>query len=71
MATKNNVVLISTFIIFVFEAIVTFMVGKMSNQTDTKMSLPNLLPSPKDLLKIIIVVGTFSMINHIVVKNLS
>ena len=65
---KNNIVLISTFVIFVTEAVLTFMIGKRSSNPDAEWSM-DLLPTFSDMIHIFMVVGTFSFINQQVVKS--
>tara|TARA_Y100000389_G_C17450234_1_gene514303 strand:- start:1912 stop:2124 length:213 start_codon:yes stop_codon:yes gene_type:complete len=69
MGKRNRLVLISTFIIFVFEATLTFIVGKKSADPDGEWTT-ELLPSWMDMLKIALVVGLFSLINQVIVDKL-
>ena len=67
--SKNHIVLISTFVIFVMEATLTFVIGKRSNDPYGEWSLDQ-LPTFLEIMHIMIVVGIFSFINHVVVKHL-
>lgn len=67
--SKNHIVLISTFVIFVMEATITFVIGKRSNDPHAEWSL-DLLPKLSDMVHIMMVVGVFAFINHVVVKHL-
>lgn len=64
----QNVVFISTFVIFVMEAIATFVIGKNSGKETFRIS-QKMLPTAHELLKILIVVGFFSCLNQFVVST--
>jgi formate hydrogenlyase subunit 3/multisubunit Na+/H+ antiporter MnhD subunit len=66
MKLRDKVVL-TTFGLFMFEAIIHYNTGK--NDCD-KTQKKSFLPPTKTLIKLGLVVGAFSVINGVIIKNL-
>jgi len=67
MKLKNKIAL-TTFSLFMVEAIVHYNQGK--NDTQKKKEVKGFLPPTKSLLKIALVVGAFSIVNGMIVEKL-
>ena len=67
MKLKNKIIL-TTFGLFMVEAIVHYNQGK--NDTEKEEEANGFLPPTKSLVKLALVVGVFSIINGMIVENL-
>ena len=66
MQKRDKIILASTFAIFMTEAVIHYNIGKNEDK-DFKFKMP-----PKNsLLKMAMIVGAFSLLNSIVIKQLS
>ena len=66
--TLKNKIAITTFSLFMIEAIVHYNQGK--NDTEKNIEKKGFLPPTKSLIKIGLIVGAFSVLNGIIVENL-
>ena len=67
MTLKNKIVL-TTFSLFMVEAIMHYNQGK--NDTEEKIEKKGFLPPTKSLIKLGLIVGVFSIINGVIIDNL-
>lgn len=67
MTLKNKIV-ITTFSLFMIEAIMHYNQGK--NDTEKNIEKKGFLPPTKSLIKLGLIVGAFSVLNGIIVENL-
>jgi len=67
MTLKNKIV-ITTFSLFMVEAIMHYNQGK--NDTEKNIEKKGFLPPTKSLIKLGLIVGAFSVLNGIIIENL-
>lgn len=67
MTLKNKIV-ITTFSLFMIEAIMHYNQGK--NDTEKNIEKKGFLPPTKSLIKLGLIVGAFSVLNGIIIENL-
>jgi len=66
--TLQNKIVLTTFSLFMIEAIVHYNQGK--NDTEKRKEKKGFLPPTKSLIKLGLIVGAFSVLNGIIVENL-
>ena len=74
MLEKNNIgttTFAVTFVLFMTEAIMHYNLGKKEAEPFDEDEKDGFLPPPKTILKLGLIVGAFSVINGIVIKELT
>tara|TARA_R110000764_G_scaffold542_6_gene2080 strand:- start:8349 stop:8555 length:207 start_codon:yes stop_codon:yes gene_type:complete len=66
MEKTDKIILASTFVIFMAEAIIHYNIGKNENK-----KFKVVIPPTNSLLKMAVIVGAFSILNQVVIKKLT